>query len=197
MLAALAVPGCDGLEFDVRRSADGVPVLLHDQTLERVQGRPERVDALSAEALDAIGIPALADVLAAVGRRAFLDVELKDDHDRAVVEVLASGRGADLRGAVVSSFSTATLERIAGLAPRWGRWLNSHTLDALDIASAQELGCRGIAAQWEAVHAGSIAQARAAGLEVAAWTVRRRSTYDRLSRLGVAAVCVEAAALDG
>ena len=43
----------------------------------------------------------------------------------------------------------------------------------------------------------SIAQARAAGLEVAAWTVRRRSTFDRLSRLGVIAVCVEAAALDG
>ena len=39
--------------------------------------------------------------------------------------------------------------------------------------------------------------ARAAGLEVAAWTVRRRATFDRLTRLGVAAVCVEAAALDG
>lgn len=197
MHAALAVPGCDGLEFDVRRSADGVPVLLHDETLERVQGRPERVDALSAVALDAIGVPTLADVLASVGRRAFLDVELKDDHDRAVVEVLASGRGADLRHAVVSSFSTATLERIAGLAPRWGRWLNSHTLDALDIASARELGCRGIASQWEALDPGSVAEAQAAGLEVAAWTVRRRSTYDRLSRMGVVAVCVEAAALDG
>ena len=40
----VAVPGCDGLEFDVRRSRDGVPVLLHDETLERVQGRPDRVE---------------------------------------------------------------------------------------------------------------------------------------------------------
>jgi glycerophosphoryl diester phosphodiesterase len=197
MAAALAIPGCDGLEFDVRRSADGVPVLLHDETLARVQGRPDRVDSLTAEALEGYGIPALADVLIAVGRRAFLDVELKGDHDRSVVEVLASGRGADLRHAVVSSFETATLERIAGLAPAWPRWLNSETLDALDVASATELGCRGIASQWEAVHPEAIAQARAAGLEVAAWTVRRRTTFDRLSRLGVAAVCVEASALDG
>ena len=36
-----------------------------------------------------------------------------------------------------------------------------------------------------------------AGLDVAAWTVRRRTTYGRLQRLGVIAACVEAAALDG
>lgn len=197
MTAAMAIAACDGLEFDVRRSSDGVPVLLHDETLERVQGRPERVGDLTAEALEALGVPSLSDTLAAAGRRAFLDVELKGEHDRAVVEVLASGRGADLRNAVVSSFDTATLERIGGLAPAWPRWLNSSTLDALDIASALELKCRGIASQWEAVHGPAIAAANAAGLEVAAWTVRRRTTFDRLSRLNVVAVCVEAAALDG
>src|SRR5262245_1193624 len=124
LTAALAIPACDGLEFDVRRSSDGVPVLLHDETLTRVQGQPDRCDALTADELEALGIPSLADTLAAVGRKAFLDVELKGEHDRSVVEVLASGRGADLRDAVVSSFDTATLERVAGLAPAWPRWLN-------------------------------------------------------------------------
>jgi glycerophosphoryl diester phosphodiesterase len=42
-----------------------------------------------------------------------------------------------------------------------------------------------------------MARARAADLDVAAWTVRRRPTARRLDRLGVAAICVEAAALDG
>ena len=42
-----------------------------------------------------------------------------------------------------------------------------------------------------------MALARAAGLDVAAYTVRDRATFDRLANLGVAAVCVEAAALDG
>jgi glycerophosphoryl diester phosphodiesterase len=43
----------------------------------------------------------------------------------------------------------------------------------------------------------AVARARSAGLDVAAWTVRRRPTLRRLERLGVAAICVEAAALDG
>ncbi len=197
LLAAVAVPGCDGLEFDVRRSADGVPILLHDETLERVQGRPERADALTAGALESFGIPALADVLAAIPRRAFVDVELKGEHDRTVVEVLASGRGGDLRNAVISSFEPYTLERVAGLAPLWPRWLNAATLGPEVIASALELGCRGVSVDWQSIDAHTIRLARAAELEVAAWTVRRRATFDRLTRLGVAAVCVEAAALDG
>lgn len=197
MQAALAVPGCDGLEFDVRISADGVPVLLHDQTLARIQGRPERVDALDAAALGDLGVPTLADVLAAVPRGAFLDVELKGRHDRAVVEVLAAGRGADLRHAVVSSFEPETLERIGGLAPTWPRWLNADDLAPGTIEQALELGCRGIAAEWRAIDAAAMARARAADLEIAAWTIRRRPTVVRLERLGVVAVVVEASALDG
>ena len=33
LVAATRIPGCDGVEFDVRLSRDGVPVLLHDETL--------------------------------------------------------------------------------------------------------------------------------------------------------------------
>jgi glycerophosphoryl diester phosphodiesterase len=197
LLAAAANPACDGLEFDVRRSSDGVPILLHDATLERVQGRPERAADLTADQLGDLGIPTLADVLAAVPRRAFLDVELKEDTGRAAVEVLASGRGAELRHAVVSSFSTAALERVGGLASTWPRWLNSHDLEPTTIATAVELGCVGIAAAWRAIDPGSAARVRAADLVLAAFTVRRRPTFDRLARLGALAVCVEAAALDG
>ena len=34
----------DGVEFDVRSTRDGVPVLLHDKTLQRIWGRPEAID---------------------------------------------------------------------------------------------------------------------------------------------------------
>ena len=195
--AALKVPGCDGVEFDVRLSADGVPVLLHDETLERVQRRPEAVVGLPERVLEDLGVPTLASVLAALPHRAFLDVELKGRHDRAVVEVLAAGRGPGLVNAVVSSFDVNTLKRIAGLVPLWPRWLNTHDLEPATIALASDLECRAISAEWHAIDRAGIERARAAGLEVAAWTVRRRATAARLARLGVMATCVEAAALDG
>jgi glycerophosphoryl diester phosphodiesterase len=115
--AALAVPACDGLEFDVRRSADGVLVICHDETLRRTHGRPDRVDALSADMCETLGVPSLADVLRLAGRRPFLDVELKGDPGPTIIEVLAAGRGPDLSNAVVSSFDAVPLERIARLAP--------------------------------------------------------------------------------
>jgi glycerophosphoryl diester phosphodiesterase len=197
LLAALDVLACDGLEFDVRLSADGVPVLSHDPDLARVFGRHERIEALTADELDGIGVPTLAAVLGAVGRRPFLDIELKIDTGRAGVEVMAAGRGPGLERAVVSSFHPYALEPIARLAPAWGRWLNSHTLQPGVIATAQALGCTGVAVLWRTLDERSVASARDAGLEVAAWTVRRRPTFDRLARIGVSAQCVEAAALDG
>jgi glycerophosphoryl diester phosphodiesterase len=195
--AALAIGSCDGLEFDVRVSADGIPVICHDETLERTHRRPDRVDGLSAAALRAIGIPTLTDVMATVGRRPFLDVELKEVVGPVLVEILAGSRGPALSNAVVSSFEPAALERISHLAPSWPRWLNSRTLGPADIAAAQGLGCTGIAADWHSVDELSVALAATAGLAVAAYTVRRRSTFERLGRLGVVAVCVEAGALDG
>src|SRR6187397_853874 len=148
--AALAIPACDGIEFDVRASADGVPVICHDATLERTHRRADRVDGLSAAALEALAVPTLAEVLAVAGRRPFLDVELKEDLGKGVVELLAGARGPSLSNAVVSSFEVAALERIGHLATAWPRWLNSHTLGSFEIDTASRLGCWGVAVQWRA-----------------------------------------------
>jgi glycerophosphoryl diester phosphodiesterase len=43
----------------------------------------------------------------------------------------------------------------------------------------------------------SAARVRDAGLDLVAWTVRRRPTYRRLAYLGIAAICAEGNALDG
>ena len=195
--AALAVPGCDGLEFDVRAARGGVLVCYHDDTLKRVHHIDRRVAELDAGDLAAIGVATLEAVLAAVPRRAFLDVELKEDLGRSVFEVLASRRGPRLERAVVSSFLPAALERIAGLAPAWPRWLNTRDAEPATIGMARELGCRGISVEWRALDRSALARARAVDLDVAAYTVRRRPTFARLERLGAAAICVERAALDG
>src|SRR5436305_667640 len=196
-LAALEVPGCDGVEFDVRVSRDGVPVCYHDETLARVHGVRRRVAELTADELEGFGIPTLAAALSAIPRRAFLDVELKGDPGRPAFEALVAGRGPGLERAAVSSFQPETLRRIGGWAPTWPRWLNADSAGPDTIAAALDLGCTAVAVEWHALDARSVRRVRDAGMEVAAWTVRGRPTFGRLARLGVAAVCVEAAALDG
>lgn len=197
MRAALAIGACDGLEFDVRASREGIPILLHDETLDRVQGRPGRPEMLSVDELAAAGIPTLAEVLATAGARPFLDVELKGEPVPAVVQVLELARGPALERTVISSFEAGTLAWLGALRPAWPRWLNAEDLAAPTIGTAAGLGCRGLSVDWRAIDAAGVARASAAGLEVAAWTVRRRATAARLERLGVVALCVEAAALDG
>ncbi len=198
MTAAIRVPACDGVEFDVQLSRDGVPVILHDETLARVQHRPERVDALDAAELATAGVPTLAEALALLGPDPFLDIELKgDDHGDATAAVLRAARGDHGPRSVLSSFDPPSLAAMADRLPGWTLWLNAEDLAPATLSLALGLGCRGISVLWGAITPASIRGARDAGLDVAAWTVRRRATFDRLQRLGVVACCVEAAALDG
>jgi glycerophosphoryl diester phosphodiesterase len=196
-LAAMERPACDGLEFDVRQARDGVPVLLHDETLARVQGRSDRVVDLTAAELEKFGVPTLEAVLQAVPRRAFLDIEIKQVLGRQLLEVVAGGRGPDLANAVISSFDPDALRRIRGLAGAWPLWLNARDLAVGTIDGALALDCAGIAAEYHGIDERGVDRARQAGLEVAAWTVTRRPTYARMVELGVIAVCVEGPALDG
>lgn len=204
MRAALAVHGCDGLELDVRGSSDGVPVLLHDPTLERVQGVEAAVTSLTAEELAAHRIPSLAEVFAAAGREPFVDVELKGAPVPAVVEVLEAARGRDgvgdaeptLYRAAVSSFEPVTLAWLGLRRPGWPRWLIVRDMEPATLRTATELQCEGVSVLWRSIHMTGLKQARAAGLKVIAWTVTRRDTYDRLARWGVDAICVEGPALE-
>ena len=197
LLAAMDVPGCDGVEFDVRLSMDGVPVLLHDETLNRVQGRPGRVDGMTVVELAASGVPSLAEVLAALPAHAFLNVELKgDDHGDATAAVLRAARGEAGENAVVSSFEPATVAAMATRLPGWKRWLIALDLGPATLSQALELGCIGVSAKLSAVKPASVRAAREAGLDVVAWSVRRHDTFNRLTRLGVVACCVSDSALD-
>jgi glycerophosphoryl diester phosphodiesterase len=203
MEAAMQGPMCDGLEFDVRASFDNVPVVLHDETLARVQQVPLTCSTLTAEQLAEHGVPTLGQVLAATACEFFLDVELKEPVAGAL-DLLELERGrvnddgrAVVRNAAVSSFHAPILAWLAAQRPTWVRWLNAYDLSPRAIELATSLGCSAISAEWHSIDAEGMARAGAAGLEVAAWTVREPDDYRRLEALGVSAVCVEAAALDG
>ncbi|HET7180759.1 MAG TPA: glycerophosphodiester phosphodiesterase [Candidatus Limnocylindrales bacterium] len=203
MQAALAIPGCDGLEFDVRSSFDNVAVLLHDESLARVQRVPLSCSTLTAVQLADHGVPTLREVLATIGCDPFLDVELKEPVQGAI-DALELERGrldddgrAVIRNAALSSFNAPILAWLRVQRPDWPRWLNAYDLSPETISLATSLGCEAISAEWRGIDEAGMARAGAAGLKVASWTVRELDDYRRLEALGVMGICVEAAALDG
>ena len=52
---AIAV-GANGIEFDVRLTRDGIPVVIHDSTLQRTSGLPHRIADLTWSELKTIEV---------------------------------------------------------------------------------------------------------------------------------------------
>lgn len=81
--------GADAVEFDVRASRDGVPVLMHDATVDRTTSGTGRVDAQEASALRTLDagrarpgqsgarVPTLEEVMERLPA-AFMVIEIKD-----------------------------------------------------------------------------------------------------------------------
>lgn len=128
--------GADGIECDIHLSRDGVPVVIHDATLERTTDGRGLVAAHTADELarlDAgfafqqdggwpfrgrgIGVPRLADVLRLVGDRRVI-LEMKDDGAelaRAVVDVVR--RANMVEQACLGSFHQRALDTVRALLP--------------------------------------------------------------------------------
>lgn len=97
--------GVDMVEFDVRRSADGALVLLHDDSVDRTtngEGKIEEWSLSLLRELDAGGgerIPLLEEALACLSGRAGAMIELKVRGTAA--DVCAKVQGADFQGTVI------------------------------------------------------------------------------------------------
>ncbi|MFB6836053.1 glycerophosphodiester phosphodiesterase [Streptomyces sp. NPDC056361] len=77
-IASAIERGADAVEIDVRLTEDGVPVLLHDDTLKRLWGHDRPLAALSYEQVRELthdGVPTLREALLAAGdHRLMLDL---------------------------------------------------------------------------------------------------------------------------
>ncbi|MET8981347.1 glycerophosphodiester phosphodiesterase [Streptomyces sp. NPDC004539] len=82
--------GADAIEVDLRRTADGVLVLHHDDDLSRLWGRPERVADLTLPELHTLApeVPTLAEALETADRPLLLDT---GDPELAVAALAETG----------------------------------------------------------------------------------------------------------
>lgn len=135
------------IEIDLQLSQDGVPMVFHDETLERLTPATGWLRDQTAAELAAIpltggdeGIPTLADVLALVAGRVPLLIELKDQTLRMAetdgrLETATAALLAGYRGPVaVMSFNPHMVARMADLAPHVPRGITTSAYDPDDWA---------------------------------------------------------------
>lgn len=114
--------GCHGLEFDVQVSADGVPFVFHDRTLERLtDGRDQReIQSLSWHEINTIAlknggrVPALMELIE-FGRSVAMNLEIKSIEAASFVSRFV--REHELSDWVVSSFLEAALIHMRSVLP--------------------------------------------------------------------------------
>lgn len=205
-LTAAIEAGADALEFDLQVTADGEPVLFHDDTLGRttdaegdirgwVAAELAEVDAGSwfAEAFRGEPVPPLAHALelASSGWDGRLYPELKGvslpgDVDRIVDEVVRHGL---LARTVFIAMDWSLLDRIRAHQPDAAVGYivkNARQFEAgIDRAGGDPLALLDFDKSVPVRDRDGAARARALGIPMAAWTVDDPRDADRLLEVGV------------
>lgn len=201
--------GAHGIEFDVRRTKDGVLVLLHDPTVDETSnGHGHVADLTFAELreLDFGGwkgpefagtpIPTLDELFEAVGARFLMNVEIKCEHlasegiEQQVAETIARhGMGERI---LVSSFNPFVVARSARAMPNILRGLLVEGPTPFDRARLlRRLEIQALHPYFPFIDTGYMEKARSLGLAVNTWTVNDPAEAQRLAKLGVSAVITD------
>lgn len=203
--------GCGWVEFDVRLTADGQPVVCHDDKLERTTGARGRVSALSLAALRRLDagswfaarfaaerLPTLDEALALcrdLGLGA--NVEIKAEHGRgpattaAVVDCL-DRLGSTPAAILLSSFLPDAVTEAAALAPSLPRGMLWRKLPRGWRGIAARLGCATVHCRHTELTEDVAAAVGAAGYPLLAYTVNDPARAQKLFAWGVASVFSDA-----
>lgn len=195
-----AALGLQAVEFDVMLSADGTPLLIHDETLERTTNGGGRVAATSGRvlfALDAGGEPPprFSDAVCLCRQLGLLaNVEIKPAAGYEVLtgETVAALAAQWWQGAAVppllSSFSSEALAAARRVAPQLPRGWLVETPPPDWPQRLQQLGAQTLHCAAAAITPQLLAQARNLGVPLLVYTVNDAKQAKSLFAAGVAAV---------
>jgi len=200
--------GCRWAEFDVRLTADGQLILLHDERLDRTtNGRGKavlmplaavrRYDAgcRFGDAFRGERVPTLAEAVGVLGEMGIgANIELKAARGRAAQTGAAAAAlisrmwPSHLPAPLISSFLQEALAAVRACAPSIARGLLFRSVPRDWHIHAQKLGCATIHADHRCLHPAIVAEIRDAGYPLLTYTVNDAARAVRLISWGVTSV---------
>lgn len=204
-IAQAVAEAADYAEIDVRLTADGVPVLLHDGALFRTTRELKNLAEVSYEELSAYDagssysadfagepVPRLEDVLEQFGGKIGFNIELKTEEEMLAKQVVAMITACGMEeSCIISSVYYGQLERVKAYNKeiKTGYILSMVYGDFYEKEAADFFSIR---ASYVTEHV--IKQAHAQGKEVHAWTVNRENELKRMKAIGVDNIITDAPA---
>lgn len=201
--------GFHAVEFDVMLSAEGVPLLIHDETLERTtdgSGRVAETPLARLCRLDAglwhhrafagERLPTLQQTLEAcrnLGLAANIEIKpsagFEAETGAAVARLIeSSGQGWQDVPLLFSSFSELALAAAREVAPALPRALLVEAIPTDWLARLQRLECFALHCAARHLQPEQVAEISTAGYPLACYTVNRPEDAERLFASGVAAI---------
>ncbi len=190
--------GADAIELDVHATTDGVIVVHHDARLKPDTARPQFAGRAIREMpwtelqrvlyRDGHGLPTLEEVLAAVGDRARVYVEVKQRGIEAGVVALL--RASRTRTAV-HAFDHRVIAAVHEIAPEIETGI---LVDAYLIDVPHAMHAAGARDYWPSVEfcdAALIERVHAAGSRVIAWTANDPAVIASLGAAGIDGLCTD------
>ncbi len=214
-LAAFRVGAAHGyraFECDVKLSADGIPFLLHDATLQRTTSGHGPAAALAWADLSRLDagawhsrryagepVPSFAGVARFCVRNAYaLDVEIKPspgqerETGRVVAATAATLWAAATLPPLLSSFQPSALKGAREAAPELPRALLLDALPAGWLEQATSLGCVAVVTNYALLDASVLAAIHGAGMRGLVYTVNDPAEARRLDALGIDGIVTDA-----
>jgi glycerophosphoryl diester phosphodiesterase len=169
--------GCDGFEFDVRVTADGVGIVCHDPHFRGLE-------VMRSKAVDLAQCSTLATVVDAFVSRAFLNVELKvAGAENSVAEF---AKRYEAKQIVVSSFLPNVLRTVHSISPALP--LGLICAHNSDLAEWPNLPVDAVIVNYKLASRSLVDEFHAAGKEAWVWTVNKEKEMLGMIELGFDAI---------
>lgn len=202
--------GAEGVEFDVRLSKDGVPVVVHDADLIRTAGIDRAVAEITAAELGAIDngswfdaafadeyVPTLAetlDVLSDLDGVVYIELKCgRGEVDPLALSVCNIAAASKVfRNVIIKGFNPAVVPVVKTVAPNMLAYclFDKTAADIFRSTAfiprlAYELGADGISLHKDLVNAEMIAEAERFNLRTAAWTIDDETSFATAANFGI------------
>lgn len=191
----------DAVELDIHSDKDGIPVVVHDDSLKRTAKRDVTVASLSAQELEKYDIPTYEQVLEMSKGKLIVFTELKGDSEDAVADIITqkvAEEGWTYEQLPVIGFDHEQLRRVKARNPDiiTGATFSRSMLEQIPrdthadymISAAKAIGATAINPDYRLVNGEVVRKARKAGLKVNVWTVNSPRDITTMIAFGVDAI---------